>query len=453
MIRVCMMSGLWMVTPRYRIKQQIFLFYIVNILLACSLFAQLRRNPEDELALTIPMAYQNVSFDTVTERVAIEMALDRSMELQFFNTKAQIAGYRLDSSGRINNPELRLSEISSRYIADEFDELRVALRWRPPKLGEIAEERQQARVDMWRRKVEAIRFRHDLIAKVRRSYAAVFLYDRLADLAQRRVVLETDRIAIVEHLVELGRRSVVYRTKARMWYAESKNDYARTVQRQRQARRKLAKRTGVSEDVSLSLENLPEISLDIDQLIAIAFKNRPEIELVRQRIQLAVSQYNFEHRKLIPWPTFVDLSYHRLRNKEDWGEMRIGFNLPIFNWNRGNKKATSLAVKRKELESEAIREEIEYEVRDAYSIYQDFLLDWKTFRQEVEKLISQAESMVDQAKKHDTLNPDEVIEMELTIIETNRILAEKRREIARALIDLYFALGIEDPEKLRLEEE
>ena len=110
-------------------------------------------------------------------------------------------------------------------------------------------------------------------------------------------------------------------------------------------------------------------------------------------------------------------------------------------------------MKRKELESEAIREEIEYEVRDAYSIYQDFLLDWKTFRQEVEKLISQAESMVDQAKKHDTLNPDEVIEMELTIIETNRILAEKRREIARALIDLYFALGIEDPEKLRLEEE
>ena len=453
MTRVCMMPGQWMVTPLYRIKRQIFLLNFLNILLACSLFAQSGDNPGDKPALKIPVIPQNVSFDTLTEGVAIELALDRSIELQSLDTNVQIAGYRLESSGSINNPELRLSEISSRYITYRFDELRIGLRWRPPKLGELAEERQEARVDVWTRKVRATRFRHDLIAKVRRNYASVIMYDRLADLARKRQDLETERLAIVDRMVELGRRSVVYQTKAKMWHAESRNDYARAIQRQRLARRKLAKRVGLSEDFTLTMEELPEITLDIDRLIAIAVENRPEIELVQQRIQLATKQYNFEHRKLIPWPRFIDLSYHRLSNREDWGEMRIGIELPIFNWNRGNIRATNLAVKRKELESEAIREEIEYEVRDAYEIYQDFLLDWKSFGQEVEELMEEAQEVVEQARQHNTLQPDEVQEMELTIIETQKILSEKRRDLAHALIDLTFVLGIEDPEKLQQPEE
>ena len=44
--------------------------------------------------------------------------------------------------------------------------------------------------------------------------------------------------------------------------------------------------------------------------------------------------------------------------------------------------------------------------------------------------------------------PDEVMEMELTIIETKKLMSGKRRDLAHALFDLYYAIGIERHEQL-----
>ncbi len=424
-------------------------FFLSTAMLVRPLFAQAKEDAEIKQILNSKNTPQQVTLDTLTEERAIELALERSRELQSLNTNVQIANYRLDSSGKISNPVLRISDASTKYYTDEFDELRVGFRWRLPKIGELAEEKQQAQVEVWERKVTAIRFRQQLITKVRHNYATVIMHDSLVELAQKRISLEDKRINIIENMVDTGNRSIVYFTKAKIWHTEAKNDYARIVLSRNETRRKLARRTGMPVNIPLSINNLPEITQDLDQLIAIAFKNRPEIDLVQQRIQLAVKQYDLEHRKIIPWPTFFDLSYHIENDpREDWGELRLGINVPVFNLNRGNIKATDLAIKNKEGEFDAIRENIEGEVRDAYTIYIDLLLDWKNFSRDAEKLISDVKNLVEQAKKHQTLLPDEVLEMELTSIETQKILYHKRRDLAHALIDLYFALGIESSEQL-----
>jgi len=56
---------------------------------------------------------------------------------------------------------------------------------------------------------------------------------------------------------------------------------------------------------------------------------------------------------------------------------------------------------------------------------------------------------VDEAKEHEVLMPDEVMEMELTIIETEKMLSEKKRNLTHALIDLYYAIGIESHDQLQ----
>jgi outer membrane protein TolC len=430
------------------------IFSLSMLVLSCPLFAQSGENVENEQKRDGKNNLQNVLHQPLTENQAIELALAQSRELESRNTNVQIAGYRFDSAGRFGNPVLRISDVSTRYYTDEFDEMRIGLRWYPPKIGELAEDKQQAQVRLWERKVSAIRYRHQLIAKVRRNYADVIMYDRLAELAEKRVSLETKRIGIIDRMVDLGIRTVVYQTKAKMWLAESKNDVTRTNQRQRNARRKLSQKTGILEDIALTIEDLPEITQDLDQLIEIAFANRPEIELVQHRIQLAETQKGLEVYKLLPWPTFIDLSYHKENKQgEDWGELRVGIKLPIFDWNRGNIKATDLAVQRKEGESDAIREGIEDEVRDAYITYSDLLLDWKNFSRDAKNMIANAKIVVEEARKHETLQADEVLEMELTIIDTEKILCEKRRNLAHALVDLYYALGIEGLEKLSQEKE
>ncbi|MFC1569440.1 TolC family protein [bacterium] len=380
----------------------------------------------------------------------ISLALDYNRKLQFLDTNVEIAEYRFQSSGWIENPELRLSRRHDRYAdADEYDEWRYGVRWDMPKLGELGEERQKAKVELWDRHVEKIRYRHALIANVRRDYANVIRHDRLAELAERRVQIEDARIRIIEQMVNIGDRSIVYYTKAKMWRAESQNDYARAVESQTQARRRLAKRTGLDPEFNLIENDLPEMTLELDELLEIAYQNRPEIELVEEKTTLALRQKRYELLKLVPWINFIEVTQHQDDKKRyDWKEFKIAVELPVFNWNLGNIKATNLAVKKKEAQSDAIHETIEEEVRTAYTIYQDLLLEWNHFKRDARTLISEAQTVCREAKLHQALMSDEVYEMELTIIETEELLAEKRQNLAYALVDLVYEIGIQDYNQL-----
>lgn len=424
-----------------------FMILILIVFMAARVFADDRDKVENQTQENSQQTCQ--TSDTLTEDEAIRLALSLSHGLESRDTRTQIADYRFDSAGRINNPELRISDLSTKYFTEVNDELRIGLRWRPPKLGELAEEKQQAKVNYLVRNVEAIRYREDLISKVRRNYADVILNDRLVELAEKTVDLESKRIRIIDKMVDFGIRSVVYQTKAKMWHSESKNQVTQSKQKQSLERRKLSQKTGVDENIQIRADSLPEIMLDLDQLLEIAYENRPEIELVQETIKLAEKQKNRELYKLILWPTFIDVSYHREeKHSRDWGEFMIGMDLPLFNWNNGNIKATDLAVKRRENQLDAVREGIEDEVRDAYNIYSELLLDWNNYNRDAKTMIQNSDTVIREARKHETLQSDEVLEMELTIIDMQKILCQKRRDLAHALYDLYYALGIEGPEKI-----
>ena len=275
----------------------------------------------------------------LSESALIDLALNHSRKLQSMSTNVDIAAYRLKSARNLRNPELRLSDLSTHYYTDEFDELRIGLRFRLPDLGENGERKQDATVRLSEQRSAESRYRQELISDVRRDFNDVILQDKLKDIAEKKVMLEDRRIKIIEQMVEVGSRSIVYFTKAKMRHAESKNDYARAMQNQSAARRKLAKRTGMNTDSPLEETDLPEVSLELDRLIEIACRQRPEIELVAQRIELATRQNRREHLKVLPQFNFIELNYHVEREtRTDWGELTMGIDLPLFSWNRGNIK-------------------------------------------------------------------------------------------------------------------
>jgi len=402
----------------------------------------------DPGSIAVPTGDSESAFGVLTEEEAVEIALQNSRNLASLTANSEIAGYRLDSSGRIGNPELRIADVSTRYIADGIDEMRIGLRWRFPRMGALREERQEARVDLTKRRVEENRYRQGLIARVRKNYAEVLLVDRLAELVAEETEIEQRRVRILEEMVGVtGERSVLHLARARMRHAESQNLLARVLQNRRVARQNLTLRFGIPEQASLLRGKIPEAVLPLEELIDLAFENRPETALVEEQIRLAVTQRRTETWKRMPWPTFIDLSYHReKRRNEDWGELLMGFHLPLFDFNQGNIRATRLAVLNRENASDAIRESIADEVRTAYAVYQDLWLDWKRFSRDAEELISRAGEIVARTREHRTLRADEVCEMELLIVETKKNLCEKRCNLAHALIDLYQAAGIEHPE-------
>jgi outer membrane protein TolC len=384
---------------------------------------------------------------TVTETEAIALALKQSRRLQSLAANVEIAGHRLSSSGPLPNPELRVSNLSTRSYDERFDELRLGLRIRLPDLGERREDREKARTEYWERKVEQERYGQELAARVRHDFADALAEDRLAELAERRVEILDRRIGMIEQMIRIGERSIVYYIKAKSMRAEAHNDLARAVQSQNEARRQLARRTGLSLDAPLAEGPLPEAPGDRDRLIQTALARRPETGLVRQEVEYATAQRNFERLKLLPWLNYVQVSYHREQTRNrDWGEVSAGIELPLFDWNIGNIKATNLAVRKRQARTDGVRETIEEEVGSAYAVYRDLWLDWRNFSAIADTNLRDAEDVVSKSPGFEALRSDEIMELELTSLETRRLLVEKRRDLANALADLLFALGAESLE-------
>ncbi len=407
--------------------------------------------PGVEISSGIPLSEQEI----------INSALENSDKLKSLTTNTEIAKYRYKSIQWLQNPELRFGEETldnpdkDKIIEDlpyNFSEVKAGLRLRFPELGEIRKEKQQALVNIVEKQIEEFQYRQRVIARIKKNFAKVIMYDNLVDLALQRVEKENERIKIIEQMVNLGNRSVVYFTKAKMWHAESKTNYTQTVQNQKLARRILARRSGIAENSLLLTNEMPAVTQDLDTLISLAYQYRPEIRLVQNKIALAIRKKNMEKFKLVPWINFAEYSYHKQNDGDKWKEFSVGISLPIFNWNRGNIKATKLAVTKKQGELSAIQESIAEEVRSAYIIYRDLFIEWRDFKKNADEMLINVNEVIDQAKQHETLFPDEVLEMELTAIETQKILFEKKKDVMYALIDLFLAIGIESNECLNIQD-
>lgn len=425
---------------------------LIPIIAACLLVSSTVESQEKAASSSEAVSKAGVQesrLKLLEEKKAVEMALDNSRELAALNINVQIANHRLDSAGWVDNPEFRLRDISTKYISDEFDEIQMGLRWSPPRLGELSEDKQEARVRIAERKVLALRLRQDLIRRVRRVYATLVMLEELAELAENRVEFETERLGKVEKMVELGQRSVVYFTKAKMWHKESENERTGIVQRRNATRRKLKKYTGASYDFKVESRELERAPLNLEMLLSVGFEKRPEIDLAAKTKQLAVVQYRMERLRPLPWFNFVELSYHLEEKKEDWGELMVGIDLPLFNWNLGNINATELAVEKKESEGEAVRERIEIEVTESFNVYREYLFDWESTREDASAMIAKAEEIIAESERHNTLRPDEVLELKLMILESKKLLCEKRRRMVHAMFDLFYALGIESRDQLK----
>lgn len=130
--------------------------------------------------------------------------------------------------------------------------------------------------------------------------------------------------------------------------------------------------------------------------------------------------------------------------RADWGELAMGIEFPLFDWNRANKKAARLALSKKDIQLAAMKEQIENQVRNAYQKYQNLLVDYREFEHQSVALISETQKVIEEAKRHRTVLADEIYEMELAIVDLNKILIEKKYKLAEMWLNLYLIVGMAD---------
>ena len=387
---------------------------------------------------------------TIEETVAI--GLRNNPRVGLLESEADLRTYRMRSLDWIDNPEIRVRNLAARRGRARVDELEIGIRWRPPALGEARMRRQRRQVTMWERRVEAIRGRHWLASRVRRSCADLTMYAELARLAASRIENESRRISQIETMVDLGRRSIVYFTKARTAVAEARQTHLRSLHALREEERRLRRLTGVSARIQLAAEPLPEIVGSEEELVALAWANRPELRLAEERHQLALDRRDFESRRLLPQLAFLEMSRHVEGAEDDWHELTFGVELPLFNRNADHLAGLSLAVSESERETEAVRERIADEVCEGLSDYTEALLARNLTRREAEAIIQAASLVVVETYDHPTVPADEILELERTIMDAQVAIAEGERNLSHALYFLYYELGIDGTQSLPRQE-
>ena len=383
---------------------------------------------------------------TIEETVAI--GLRNNPRIGLLESEAEIRAHRMRSLDWIDNPEIRVRDLAARRGRGRLDELEVGIRWRPPAPGEAKVRRQRRQVTMWERRAEAMRERHWLASRVRRSCADLTMYAELARLAARRIENESRRISQIETMVDLGRRSIVYLTKARTAVAEARQTHLRTLHALREEERRLRRLTGVSARIQLAAEPLPGIVGNEQELVALAHANRPELRLAEERHRLALARDEFESRRLLPQLSFLEMSRHVERAERDWHELTFGVELPLFNRNADNLASLSLAVAESELAAAAVRQRIADEVCEGLSDYTEALLARDLTRGEGEAIMQAASLVVARTHDHPTVPADEILELERTIMDAQVAIAEGERDLSHALSFLYYELGIDGPQSL-----
>ena len=388
---------------------------------------------------------------TLTIEEAVARGLSNNPRLGSLETEAGVRSHRVGSLDWIDNPELRVRNSTFGRRNSRLGDLEVGIRWRPPFPGEAGMRRQRKQAAWWRRRAEAVRERHWLASRVRRSCADVAMYAELVRIAAMRVENENLRISQIETMVDVGRRSIVYLTKARMAVAGARQGHLLSLNALREEERRLRRLTGISRETRVIPEPLPEVRLDEGRLVELACANRPELRLAEEERKLALRRRDHESWRMLPQLSFLEVSRHIERTDDDWNELRFGLELPLFNRNAGNLAGLSLAVSGSELELAAVRERIADEVRETLSDYTEALLARDLTLREGEAIIEGSSQVIAEARDFATVPADEILELERTIMDARVAIAESERGLAHALYFLYYELGIEDPGVLREE--
>ncbi|HPQ71744.1 MAG TPA: TolC family protein [bacterium] len=388
--------------------------------------------------------------DLLTEEKALELALANNHELAALNGEVRECEARAGFAAYdINNPELRAQDISTRYLSEDEDhELQLGLRWQPPELGELGLRKQEEIVALWETKVRLQQRRNELIATVRLAYAEQTMLPAYAEIAERRVALERQRFAVIERKVTLGHSSVIDQVKARKRIIKAQNDAAKIRQRNVNSRMRFGVLTGVHQAYSVKPAAPPILRLDRDHLSVLARRYRSELTLAQQRAELARREQRAQRGKLVPWFSFVEVGQHFESDDQDWQELRLGVQLPLFNWNVGNLRAASMAVERGGVSAAAVSETIEMELSVALARYETVLTQWRSLHDEHADYLPQISRLIDAAEQQDTLPTDEKIDLQLAELECLGLQLDLRLELIEAAMELCAAVGVDRWEEL-----
>jgi len=276
----------------------------------------------------------------LTEQEAVRLALARNLSLQAARQGHTAALSKAAAAALRPGPQLRfgISDVDTDSGWSFRRENNVALRYSPPRPGELALKRAEAETEAREVAAAVATSEQTLAAEVRLVHRTILLLNEQISIAEESVRVREQILRAVEAQVEAGLKSALDRSAAELSLAEARTvpDQYR-VERRIQMRRLEAK-LGISESGTLELrgEGSPldpgQPPLERTALLQAAFTRRPELDANQARCERAEIGLRAARRERYPWFSHVQVSRRfKVGDPSTWG-FQVAIDLPVFTW-------------------------------------------------------------------------------------------------------------------------
>lgn len=395
----------------------------------------------------------------------VRRALAGNAELAAARLDIERARARLLQAGLRPNPTVDFEHTTGRFTGSPGERnttLGLAL---PLELGGKRQRRiELARAELEAAEAEVADRERRLATEVRTAYAEALSAVRELTITDQLNNVDVQTARIVEVRVTEGESAQLELNLMRAEVDRSRSRRALVQGRLEGALLKLKSRAGIPPAELLRLREdlaspiLLEPSVSVEQAVDVALRMRPDVRLARLTEEAAQARLRLARAEGIPDVSlftkysldrsiFDDTPVGAIKDTDRSLSFGVSIGIPVFNRNQGAKAEAATAISQAQRRREFIEQLVRAEVASAYSRYEAAQAALAIFEQGVLARSSQNVSTIREAYRLGAFRVTELLAEQRRLMDSQREFTETLTERYRALVDLYSAVGIIDPER------
>jgi hypothetical protein len=370
--------------------------------------------------------------------VAVELAWANDAKLGQLDLAARVAARLEAGAGLIANPELRLGDDLLHANAGK-DGYAAAVRWSPPRPGQLAAEAAVASGATGQARMEAERRRSKLAAFVRLAYVDTIMLGRLAGVEAQRVALERERAAVVERLIILGTRNQLDRTAARLRITEAGAKQGKLLLTLNRRREELEALVGRA-DLELVVPDFTPLATRWDDLRATALRERPELIATAFAEHEAGARGRLAAQQAWPWFSFVQVGVGFDRDlANDGAQVQVGIEVPLADNGDAQRAAALEQVHFQRREGQRLILQAQAALDRAHAAFVAALAARSNGAVETTAALAEADAVITGAMAQGA-DPLALADLRLDVLSLQVVVLEREWEVARTGVALLRAL-------------
>ncbi len=384
--------------------------------------------------------------ETLTAERAVELALERNLELRAAEVEAELAEARLTGAEVLSphNPEIS-GGAGARFSGGEAGvEAEAGL----SQTFELAGQRGR-RITAARAGLRAARDRleHDRLrvaAEARRAFLRAVTARVLVELAREAEALTNDLHRIAQERLEAEAGTELEVNLAALEWLGAQRRLRRAIRREREARLELARALVLPPDEEVRLPaSLPParaVTAEPGELVRLALERRLDLAALDEQRRAAAAEIEVVRAEAAP-----DLRVGATYAFEDGGDhivtLGLSLPLPLFQRNQGEIAAARARAELAEVALEHARRAVEREVRAAVERLRAAREEGELLGREALRRVSRNLELLRASFEEGEVGLVEVLLVQRDLIATRRDAAEAELELRLARIELELTVG------------